>query len=66
MTDSNRTVMYENGYENGYSDGFRVALQILKEKLDKCVCTGEYPSGENYRYIPYEYYEEVMGELIEQ
>ena len=66
MMDNNKTSMYENGYENGYSDGFRTVLEIAKEKLDECVFTGEYLSGEDYRYIPYEYYEEVMRELMEQ
>lgn len=64
MVDSNETVMYENGYENGYSDGFRTSLETVKEKLDECVCTGEYLSGEDYKYIPYEYYEEVMNEFL--
>lgn len=66
MVDSNEAVMYENGRDTGYSDGFESALGLIKEKLDACVCTGEYPSGEDYKYIPYEYYEEVMNELLEQ
>ena len=65
MMDSNKASMYENGYENGYSDGFRTMLEIAKEKLDECVCSGEYQSGEDYKYIPYEYYEEVMKGLME-
>ena len=64
MVDSNETVMYENGYDNGYSDGFRTLLEIVKEKLDECVCTCEYANGEDYKYIPYEYYEEIMNELL--
>lgn len=66
MVDSNETIMYENGRDAGYSDGFESALELVKEKLDGCVCTGEYPSGEDYRYIPYEYYKEIMDELLGQ
>lgn len=64
MIDSNETIMYENGKDSGYSEGYETAIKIVKEKLDECVCTGEYPNGEDYKYIPYEYYEEIMCELI--
>lgn len=64
MIDSNETLIYENGRDAGYSEGFESALETVKEKLDECVCTGEYPNGEDYRYIPYEYYKEIMDELL--
>ena len=58
--DNNETVVYENGRGTGYSEGYELAMKIVKEKLDECVCTGGYPNGEDYKYIPYEYYKEVM------
>ena len=65
MIDSNETIMYENGRDARYLEGYESAMKIVKEKLDECVCTGEYPNGEDYKYIPYEYYEEVMDELTD-
>lgn len=65
MIDSNETVMYENERDSDYLNGYKSAMRIVKEKLDECVCTGEYPNGEDYKYIPYEYYEEIMCELID-
>lgn len=38
-------------------------LDSVKEELDNCVVTGEYPNGVDYRYISYESYIEKMDEL---
>lgn len=43
-----------------------LALEILKkvkEKLDGCICHEDYPSGDDFTYIPYEYYEEALKAL---
>lgn len=64
MIDSNETIMYESGRDSGYIDGFNAALELVQEKLNRCVVTGNYNSGKEYRYIPYEYYEEVINEIL--
>lgn len=64
MVDSNETVMFESGKELGYSEGYDNAVETIKDKLGKCVCVGEYPNGKEYKYIPYEYYDEVMNEVL--
>ena len=65
MSDNNEIDVHEKERNSGYSKGYESAMKIVKEKLDECVCTGEYPNGEDYKYIPYEYYEEVMDELTD-
>lgn len=55
---------YKNGYENEYTDGFHIAMETVHNELEKCICTGEYLSGKEYRYIPYEDYKEVMKSLL--
>lgn len=65
MIDSNETIMYEYGRDSGYSDGYESAMRIVKENLDEWVCTGQYSNGKDYKYIPYEYYEEIMNKVID-
>lgn len=65
MVDSNETIMYESGRDQGYSVGYLEALETVEERLNECVRAIEYPNGEEYKYIPYECFREVMNDLLD-
>lgn len=41
-------------------DALKKNIQEFVEDMETSVCTGEYPSGQDYKYIPEEYYRESL------
>lgn len=39
-------------------------VKLIKEKLDEIICVEENPDSSEFKYIPYEYYEEIMCGLL--